>query len=603
MYLLLSMLPGTGVSAQGISIRSRNLDSLAVLADTYLAANKQAEAIKVFRRMGNVSRESNAFMEAVRYHNRALTIAEATNNQDEIILCLNQIGTDYRRIGAYEEATTYHYRALQCCEEYRGESDFALKNRVMSLNGIGNIYLMLNNPDEAEAAFRRALAGETQLESHLGMAINYANLGAIFEMRQQYDSARVYYEQSMTQNRLADSQLGIALCHNYFGHLAERDGDYTTALREYHAAYDIMERTTDRWHWLESCLAIVRVNIAKGDMQTAALYLGDAERVSRSVNSKDYLAAMYEMKYRYFEKKGDWRQALESYISAKQYADSTLNLTNVNHINNLRMLYETEKKEIRITTLENERRLILWLSVVGGIVLLLALVTFFFLWRWTVQKKRLAEQRMQLVATQAVLDGEVQERIRLARDLHDGLGSILAATKYNLADIKKEFPSPSDCAERYDTAMTLLDDSMREMRRIAHHLMPEALSEVGLKQSVADFCNNVPHVKFTYYGDESGLNPKLEVMVYRIMHELVSNALKHANARHILVEIARDADSLFLTVQDDGQGFDISLPSEGMGLSNIRNRVTAYQGNVDIHSVTGEGTEVNITIPLSTPTA
>jgi signal transduction histidine kinase len=89
-------------------------------------------------------------------------------------------------------------------------------------------------------------------------------------------------------------------------------------------------------------------------------------------------------------------------------------------------------------------------------------------------------------------------------------------------------------------AVCLLDDSMNEMRHVVHHLAPEPLSSIGLKQSVADFCNTIPIVKFSYYGDEARFNPKLEVMVYRIPHELVSNAMKHAKAEHILIQLVRD---------------------------------------------------------------
>jgi signal transduction histidine kinase len=298
-----------------------------------------------------------------------------------------------------------------------------------------------------------------------------------------------------------------------------------------------------------------------------------------------------------------------------RYKQSVIAYANRNfqaQISEMEVKYETEKKEMKIAVLEEEKRLMIWLGIAGGAVLLLALATFFLLWRWTVQKKRLAEsqrelaeqhikqleQEKQLIATQAVLDGEVQERIRLARDLHDGLGSILAATRYNLTGLKNGVVLSASDVERFDAAIRLLDDSMREMRRVAHHLMPESLGRAGLKRSIADFCSTIPIVTFAYYGDESRLDPKLEVMIYRITHELTSNALKHAGASRILVEIVRDEDRIFLTVQDDGRGFDTSAHSPGIGLANIRNRVAAYNGNVDIHSVVGEGTEVNVELKI-----
>jgi signal transduction histidine kinase len=297
----------------------------------------------------------------------------------------------------------------------------------------------------------------------------------------------------------------------------------------------------------------------------------------------------------YFDK----HDALQDSFSTKHYQSA---------IRDMEVKYDTEKKATQIATLENEnramakeKRLITWLGIAAGVVLLLALAAFFFLWRWTVQKRRLAEQHIrqldrekQLIATQSILDGEIQERIRLARDLHDSLGSILAAAKYNMADIKQISLLGEQDAERYHKAVSLLDDSMNEMRRVAHHLMPEPLTRIGLKQSVADFCNTIPCVKFLYYGDDTRFDPKLEVMIYRILHELVTNALKHAKAGSILVQIVRDPDRIALTVSDDGCGFDRPAESKGMGLRNIRARVESFRGNLDIDSRPGEGTGIRI---------
>ena len=295
----------------------------------------------------------------------------------------------------------------------------------------------------------------------------------------------------------------------------------------------------------------------------------------------------------------DKLQDLQSSWSYKNYQSA---------IREMEVKYETEKKEHEIAQQKNiisRQNMQRGLLGAGAGVMLLGLAVSLLLWRGTVQKRRLAEQQVkqlekekQLVATQAVLDGEVQERTRLARDLHDGLGSILAAAKYNLSDVKKSFRLDAAGVERLDRAVTLLDDSMREMRRVAHHLMPDTLSHSGLKQSITDFCNTIPIVKFNYYGDESRLEPNLEVMVYRIMHELVSNALKHSGASHIIVQLIRDANNIMLIVQDNGCGFEPAVEHKGMGLNNIRTRVAAYNGNLLVDSKAGTGTEINVEFPI-----
>jgi len=586
--------------------RTRNIDSLSMLAETYEQAGNKAGAVKIFQKLGRLSRESDDFVKAIEFHNRALSLAETIDDTNEIISCLNQIGTNYRRIGAYEDAATFHYKALRYSEQQQdAPPEVILKNKVTSLNGIGNIYLMLDNLDAAHATFLSALDGETQLGSDLGMAINYANIGAIFESKEIYDSARVYYELSMEHNRIANSALGISLCHNHFGHLAEIRGDFDEALREYHAAYDIMEKGTDRWHWMEACLSIIRVNIAKGDLKAAEVYISRAEVTANELRSNDYLTLVYKTKSDFFEKKGDFRSALDNYIISHHYADSTLNLKNVNHIHNLRVLYETEKKELEISNLEKEKQLIVVIGIIVAVLFLSIAVSLLILYRYMRNKKRLAEQQIkqleqekQLVATQAVLDGETQERSRLARDLHDGLGGMLSAVKLNLGNINKGKVWENEDVQRFEKSLAMLDSSISEMRRVAHHLMPESLVRLGLKHSVADFCNSIPYATFNYYGKETRIDPKLEVMVYRIIHELVTNAIKHANAKHILVQIIRDDDSIAFTVQDDGCGFDPSAASKGMGLRNIRTRVESLKGCLDIDSQPDKGTEIHIELRI-----
>ena len=275
--------------------------------------------------------------------------------------------------------------------------------------------------------------------------------------------------------------------------------------------------------------------------------------------------------------------------------------------------YETEKKELKISALEEEHRLMLWLGIAGGAVLLLALAAAIFFWRLTAQRKRLVEQEkqlmeqqikqleqeQQLVATQSVLDGETRERTRLAKDLHDGLGSMLTGVKLNLQEVKGGVKLETTEVETFNKAMKLLDESVQEMRRISHHLMPDSLSRFGLKSAVTDFCNSLSaNITFNYYGDETRLDPKMEVMIYRTIHELVNNALKHAGAENIMVQIMQEPDRIAFTVEDNGCGFDTQSPTKGMGLQNIRTRITAYNGRLLMDSKIGEGTEINVELKI-----
>lgn len=274
------------------------IDSLSILLDNYKATGNKYGMMRANSQLGKRYRETDRFNEAISCHRQALDLAQQLADTNEIIQTYNQIGTNFRRMGIMDEASTYHYKALDLCEQYSDKSSYmALKSRVVSLNGIGNVHLSMENYNAAISAFRQALSGEEQLNSELGQAINYANIGAIFEKQGMIDSAWVYYRRSMLHNQAARSNLGISLCHTYFGNLLEKDKQWDRAIKEYQSAYDLMEDNEDRWHWIEACIALARVNISKGDMNSAQEYLTRASRTAKEIQSREHLREVYWLNY------------------------------------------------------------------------------------------------------------------------------------------------------------------------------------------------------------------------------------------------------------------------------------------------------------------
>ncbi|MCL1936792.1 MAG: sensor histidine kinase [Candidatus Azobacteroides sp.] len=253
------------------------------------------------------------------------------------------------------------------------------------------------------------------------------------------------------------------------------------------------------------------------------------------------------------------------------------------------------KNNSKIRDLERQKRFISVFAVGAGTLLLSLLVFSIIRNRLIIGKQKIAEQQIlqleqerQLAIAYSLIDGEMSERTRLARDLHDGLGGMLSIVKLNLSD-----------AEHLPYARGMLDQAISELRRITHHLAPESLSRYGLRVSLEDFCLSVPHTRFHYFGDDSRLNNKIEILLYRCVHELVNNALKHADATAINVQLIQDKTWVSLTIQDNGKGFDSRSPVQGMGIENLRNRIAAYKGKVNIYSSPGKGTEVYMEVLLN----
>jgi signal transduction histidine kinase len=154
-------------------------------------------------------------------------------------------------------------------------------------------------------------------------------------------------------------------------------------------------------------------------------------------------------------------------------------------------------------------------------------------------------------------------------------------------------------ARSFENVITQLDQSISELRRVSHNMMPEALIKYGLKEALENYCENLNlsqkiHVQLQTYGMESRMEQSTEIVVYRIIQELLTNVIKHAEAKKVLIQLVREGDRFNLTVEDDGKGFDVREIKGGAGLFNIKARIDYLNGTMDIVSQKGEGTSVHI---------
>jgi signal transduction histidine kinase len=242
--------------------------------------------------------------------------------------------------------------------------------------------------------------------------------------------------------------------------------------------------------------------------------------------------------------------------------------------------YETDKKQLHIEVLE-QRQYFLLALIVTGVGLTVAV--------WIILHQKIAREKRekQLVAVNAVLDGEKRERERLARDLHDELGGLLAALKL------KTGRNEHFAAQEIDACIDC-------MRRIVHGLYPVALARFGLKIALDDFCSSNPQVRFYFFGNDSRLDSRTELVVYYSAFELINNSVRHSGASEINVQLVQSTDRISLTVQDNGCGFNPAAVRHGMGLKNLNDRIVALDGTIEMTSAPGQGTETMIVIGLPT---
>jgi len=188
--------------------------------------------------------------------------------------------------------------------------------------------------------------------------------------------------------------------------------------------------------------------------------------------------------------------------------------------------------------------------------------------------------------------------------LHDGLGGMLAGVKINLSGWAQNQGDQINHAE-LDRIVGQLDNSVKELRHIARNMMPETLLKFGLETALKDLCESVMtndvKVNFQALSVKEKISTKTQLTIYRIVQELLSNAIRHANARNIIVQCSQNNKSFYITIEDDGSGFDPAVEgkTKSMGLLNIRNRIELLKGKMNIESIIDEGTVVNIELNSS----
>ena len=311
------------------------------------------------------------------------------------------------------------------------------------------------------------------------------------------------------------------------------------------------------------------------------------------------------------------RQLGEYYITQSTLlGDSLLNETIQKNNLELEKKYESEKKELIIKQLKldkrnqqltiNHKRSINFILIAGVATLLIILLLSY---RTYTQKRKLQQQRInelesekQLTATEAVLKGEEQERTRLAKDLHDGLGGMLSGIKHSFTTMKGNLVMTPENHQAFERSLDMLDSSISEMRRVAHNMMPEALVRFGLNTALNDFCNDINQsgaLKITYQSfglEDVAIDQTVAITLYRIVQELINNTMKHSGATSAIVQLTKSNEQLSVTVEDNGKGFDTSIlkTNKGIGWVNIHNRVEFLKGKLSITSKAGEGTSVLI---------
>lgn len=558
---------------------------------------------------GILSRKGE-FDSSVLLNKQSIEVAKELNDDLTIAKTIANTGNSYNYLGAYDSAIYYYEMSVKYFDRVNNPYYTARINDLIQVAyfRLGQYGKGVEKGKAAVAYFRKE-GNEMELgRALLNLANNYPSVD-------HEDSALAYYKEALTiaeKSGYKELQLSclIGMGNAYF-HRYQPD-----AMRPYHASALALSREIDNVEGeVIAGRGMALYYLLKKDFNTSKNYLSASLKLADSLGLKkekfEDLKVMSAILFAQHDIVGaelmlDSSSVVEDELRGEEIQNKTLLLEK---------RFETEKKEAQIKlqqTALKQKNTLNYLLITGAAALLLILLLVYrnYRNRQKLQQVKIdeLEKERQLTATEAVLKGEEQERTRLAKDLHDGLGGMLSGIKFSLNNVKQNLIMTPDNAQTFERSIDMLDSSIKEMRRVAHNMMPEILLRYGLNLAVKEFCKEIDqsgaiHVNYQFIGStDAVIEQSVAIATYRIVQELVNNAIKHANAQNVLVQLhlSDQEKVLAITVEDDGKGFDKTRIAElkGMGWNNIQNRVDFLKGKMDISSEPGKGTSILIEINM-----
>lgn len=495
------------------------------------------------------------------------------------------------------DSSTYH--GLRAVEEFRRNDDRLMLGVMLCDLGHGT---KRRDLDKAFGYYREGIAMLEGLDAGPERTRAYNNYSMLFEMRGDIDSALYYGRRGLALVEAKQDSIGLPYSLNRVAQYLLHKEQYEDALALTLRADSIRRMKNDRHGLAEQLLFFGDLYAAWGKTSEAIAYFSRAVPGARAVGVPYMEQYAQEQLAKLHEQVGRTADALAATRRAHAIQDSLFNDRNSRTIIELEKRFEVARKDQEIAQLQAEsarRRLYIGLSL-GALVVLGAGGS---VWQQVRQRRLRAERDAAIIAEReaglrAVFEATEQERRRLARELHDGVGQQLGGLKHRL-----EHLGDTTGGSALRETVALVDDTAREVRDLAHQLMPRALSRVGLVPALEDllqrhFAHGPITAELVHAGVPDALPEAISTGIYRITQELVANVLKHAQATRVEVQLLRNKDHLVLLVEDDGRGLGPTGRSTGIGLLNMADRARALGGTFTIEAQQPRGTVAVVRIPL-----
>jgi two-component system NarL family sensor kinase len=593
--------------AMGIIVQV-NTDSL----QKVITANKHYPAVIGAYKQLTYQQSLQQFSKAKITADKGIALAGKKKDSVSVGTLIDYKGKATYFMGAYDSAATYYLQAIKILERTN-----ALKETGEVYNDLARLYRKTKQYPRALRYYDNAMKTFRMGKDSSGVAAIYNESGVVFEEQGNYPEAIKRYNASLKIQQAAKFDLGIGYSYSFLGEVYGMMHQYDKAESYMQAALNIRLKLKDTMAIASSYQDIATIYSFKGDYVKCRQNMLLSNELAKKMGYVELQAGNYQLLAENENNAGNYKQA---YAYQQQYntlKDSVFKTASIKHVNELAAQYETEKKEQQIKLLNGQntiQKLIIDkrnITITVTIVLLVGALGFGFLFYNRYRLKQEARLQAEVInqqnlASKRIIEAEERERKRIAGDLHDGVGQLFSAVKLNMGTLldRIDLP-PGDDQALAEKTMAMVDESCREVRSIAHQMMPNILLKIGLASAVKDFVGKIESNRLKITVETAGLNQRLdqntEIVLYRVIQESVNNVIKHAAASRLDIQLVRESTGVTATIEDNGKGFNTNNQDkfEGIGLKNIITRVEYLKGTVDISSSPKKGTLVAIYIPLT----
>ena len=550
------------------------------------------------------------FRSATNYLNEAMKIREQLKDSLGIAAIYNKLGIIAQKQGRLKDALQNQIEALKIYQNLK------LNKYVgYTLNNIAIIHQNLGNSEKALEYHQQALEYRISLKDQEGEATSYGNMANLYARMHDTIQSINYYEKALALSReLKKDELICANLSN-IGNIYMARKDYSKALGLFNESLQIKEKIGDAKGISSTLSRIGTVYTETGRFKDASVALNHSLKMAKSaVVLEEELSALLGLA----KLKALTHQTDSSFVLMRQYIalkDSVYDNRLKQQILDVQTQYETDKleqdlylikKDKEVTEIKlQQRKTEIWL-LIFVIISITGAAIFLFYRHQQRQKAAANAERIQEQETRinAVFQAQEEERRRIAKELHDGIGQTIGAIKMNYHSLSEKIEKPELLPE-FQKVEKMLNNAGNEVRNISHQMIPKELEQFGLIPAIEGMLNlhfgNSPlKVEFEHSGFAERIGQQVELVLFRVLQELISNVIKHSQARQVSVQLIKLNTHVVMNITDDGIGFDAENRKKGgIGLLNMASRIDAIKGHLHFESEQGKGTTVTIRTPIT----